>query len=199
LGYQDVRAAEELPPAAQGREYQQYTVTAGFNQEVSPVFGWSASAGYSWVEGDTRGNQAAGQKAPVASFNARYKGPNWRTGVYASSDLGEYDVLNENLGLAYTHRVGAYFAYELSRRTRFTLNATWVRSNYKLAPESRHLLAGRSDEESAVLGFNATHELSRWSTISFSYRHVQRWSEDETDDRTQNRFIIQFTMYHRYQ
>jgi hypothetical protein len=189
LSYTDVRARTDDPDIRRAREYQEYTVQVGFRHSVSPAFSWEAAVGWSRIEGDSRGNQSPDEGAPVASFKAAYTGPNWGAGVAASSNLGEYDLLGENTGLARTHRASAYYHYEFDQRTYFRLNAAWVKTNYRLDPNLLPPTVGRDRENysfSAELGYR----LTRHARLALRYRYLEVIAENEEDGRKQNRILV---------
>jgi hypothetical protein len=196
LAYQEVRMAEKVPADFQSQEYRQYTVGLGVNQKLTPVFEWSAMLGWSKVADSELSELNNNQNQPVASFSVRYEGATWQAGAYASGNRGEYNVLNENRGPAYTYRAGAYYNQDLSRRARFSLTADWLRVDYQLPPASRPF-TGLSDENAVVLGATFAYETSRWSTLSLEYRYINQELEEE-NIRSQNRFLVRFIAYREY-
>jgi hypothetical protein len=190
LAYEKVTPLEEEDTVfARGQDYQKYSVTAGYSHRVTPRFRWSFAVGWAYVDGDTTFNTAADQGSPVASLQATYEGPTWRLGAFASTDLGEYAPLDENLGLARTHRVGAYYHHEFTQRLYLFLEATWLRSNYQVDPRDRTL--GRAGDTTSVLaGADLMYRLTRWSRAGLRYRYL--WRHDELDDqeRRQNRILL---------
>ncbi len=190
LGYQQLRAISDDPELVKARDYDIYSASLGYSHSVSPTLDWQLNLGWSWVSGDSRSNQAAGSTFPTCSLQIDWQGgPRWRFTVNASTDLGEYDLLGENTGLTFSQRIGSVFSYDLAQRWSLSLRAEFVRNNYKQDP----LLAQterRGDVDSLLLGAVLDWRVTRDVSLALDYRYLDRNSEDDADDRSQNQIML---------
>ena len=189
LGYQQLRAVSDDPELIKARDYDIYSASLGYSHSVSPTLNWQLNLGWSWVSGDNRSNEAAGSTYPTCSLRIDWLGQRWRFTLDASTDLGEYDLLGENTGLTFSQRISTTYKYDLAQRWTLSLRAEFVRDNYKQDP----LLAQterRGDVDSLLLGAVLDWRVTRHVTLGLDYRYLNRNSEDDADDRSQNQIML---------
>jgi hypothetical protein len=197
LGYTQVRAETDNPSVRKARDYEVYRAGFGYSDKVSPTFQWNAAVGWSQVDGDRQANDAAGTGYPTFSADMRWTGQRWRFTVNAYKSLGEQEVIGENLGLTLAHGGGMSFSYDLAKRWRITADASYVHNDYKQDPSLAGLQPGE-DTDSFIGSLILTWRLTRRATLAFNYRHLTRDSQNDDDDRTQNRLFLVLTFENPY-
>jgi len=197
VGFYDVRSLSDDALIQRERQYRRYSGSAGFDHQISPAFAWGFSVGWAYVDGDTGFSSTSDRGSPIATFYAKYTGQRWRMGVVASTDLGAYTVLDEERGLARTHTVSVYYGYDFTPRLTFDLSAYWVRNDYD---ENPVFIPNTTDQdnEAVVVSMGLGYQLTRWSTIAFRYRYLERFAINEEDERTQNRIFVILTLRQPY-
>lgn len=192
LNFQEVKADSDDPSVRQARDYQTLNASLGFAHEYSPTFKWEANLGWSRTEGDQRSNQAAGKGFPTGRLRINYTAQRWNLMLYTQADLGEYDVLGENAGLTYSQRAGGSFNYDIAPLWSLSLQADYIRDNYKqdfLSADTTE----RGDVDSIILGAVLNWRLSRDISLGLDYRYLNRDSTKDNDDREQNRVMLILT------
>ncbi len=197
LGYSEVRANTDNPEVRSARDYETYRAGVTFVHRVSPTFRWDASLGWAQVEGSQEANQAAGHGYPTFTANLAWSGQRWRLAGFAYTSLGEQELVGENLGLTLSHGVGFTFAYDLAKRWRLVLNASYLRNDYKQDPRLAGLQPDQ-DTESILAGLLLSWRLTRRMSLALDYRYLIRDAENDDDDRSQNRVMLILTYEHPY-
>jgi hypothetical protein len=197
LGYTQVRAETDNPAVRQARDYEVYRAGLGFDHKVSPTFQWNASMGWAQVDGDRQANDAAGSGYPTFSGGMTWTGQRWSFSINAYKSLGEQEIIGENLGLTISHGGGMTFSYDLAQHWRVTANAAYVHNDYKQDPTLAGVEQGQ-DTDSFVGGVNLAWKFARRASLALDYRHLTRDSQDDSDDRTQNRIFLILTYENPY-
>jgi hypothetical protein len=197
LGYTQVRAETDNPLVRQARDYEVYRAGLGYSHKVSPTFQWNASVGWAQVDGDHQANQAAGNGYPTFSADISWSGQRWRFTMNAYSSLGEQEVIGENLGLTLAHGAGMGYSYDLAKHWRITANVSYVHNDYKQDPALAGLQPGQ-DTDSWVAGLMLSWQFARRASLALNYRYLTRDSQNDADDRSQNRIFLVLTYEHPY-
>jgi len=177
------------------RSYRTYTFSLGYDHEVSKIFKWGVSLGFSSVEGESQANAAAGNDYPTVSAYLSWLGEVWQLTFFADSSLGEYDLYGDNSGLSFTRRVGVNYLHHLGRHWTLETQAIWITDSYKQDP----FLTGtdpqyRGDVTSYLLHARLTWQVARHAYLGLDYRYQERDDEDDQYDRRENR-IFSFLTY----
>lgn len=197
LGYTEVKTITDDPFIRQSRDYKTYRAGLGFAHKVSPAFRWDAAAGWAYVDADREANQAAGDTQPVFSASASWSGQRWQLNANVFSSLGEQEVVGENLGLTLSHGMGVNYSYELSKHWKLSVNAAYVFNDYKQNTLRTGLQSG-GDVESIMAGMALSWQFARRASLILDYRYLSRDSEDDRDDREQNRIFLTLVYEHPY-
>lgn len=189
--YTTVISHADSPVVRDAREYQVYGVRIGYLQQVSPIFHWEGSIGYSRVEGDPTTNEMAGSGYPTGSLKASYTGQRFSLSGYAEVYLGEYGFLGDNTGLTITQRFGFAGKVELARHWDFTFGADFIRDRSQQDPEATET-TGLGDVDTIVLRAGLGWRVTENSRFALDYRYLRRDAEFDDNDRTQNRVLLSF-------
>jgi len=197
LGYSQVRADTDDPLVRQARDYEVYRAGVGYGNKVSPTFQWNAAVGWAQVSGNRQANQAAGTGYPTFSGDVSWSGQRWRFTMNAYSSLGEQEIIGENLGLTLAHGAGMGFSYDLAKRWIIAANASYVHNDYKQDPGLAGLQPGQ-DADSFIGSMLLSWQFTRRASLELNYRHLTRDSQNNKDDRTQNRILLILKYEHPY-
>ena len=172
------------------RNYEQLNFSAGISHNVTPRLDYQFSAGWSHVFGNNSSNNgAAGQSFPLLNAKIKYTGQRYTFSAYALADLGQFDYLGDNRGLAVSHRVGVSFVYRLAPKQDLNFSADYSRNDYV---ENEEI-----DIDSTQGVVNNYRFTARWNwqvhpkwRMSLEYYYLRRDSEQNNDDRQQNQVLL---------
>ncbi len=184
-----VRSLSDDAALRDARSYDTYTARVGYKSQLSQRLSLDVSLGGSLVEGDSRGNSAAGSVYPSADASLNYRGQTWLTRVYANASLGEYEALGQNSGLTDTRRTGVSFSWTPQQHWRFFGSADLILDDYKQDPNAAGT-SGVGDVESVRLSALLSRQLSEHWWASLEYVFLNRDAERDQDDREQSRILF---------
>jgi hypothetical protein len=189
VSYTINQAATETDVVGNARNYKVTAFNAGIFYGVSPRLDWRLSAGWSYVSGDQRSNDAASRGFPTLNGEINYRGQRWRLRGYAIADLGQFDYLGDNSGLTVSHRAGMTWSYELTRLQSLSLTAEYVRNDYQEAQD-----IAQTSNQGVVDSYRF---IARWNwqihkrlRLSLEYSYLNRDAEVDDDDREQNQVLL---------
>lgn len=183
-----VRSQSDDPLRKQARDYEMYTAMLGYKEDVTPEWGYDLAVGVSTVDADKRYNAAAGKVYPAASAGFHYQRPLHLFRAYAEYKLGEYDNLGQNSGLTVTQRVGMSHTWDMAQHWKLFLVADYILDDFQ--QDTVAGVAAQGNVKSWRLGANLAYQIARYWKVSLDYRYLERETEFNTDDRTQNRVMM---------
>jgi hypothetical protein len=171
------------------RDYNTYTLRAGFKKSFSPALDMEGWLGATYVEGDQATNQAAGETSPTGQLTITYRQKLWLLRLTALSAMDENQNPGQNTGLTDRKQLGLSYDVTLTQRWRYNMGVDWVRDDYK----QNAVLAGTNFQGyaeywrvSSVLSYQIAQH---WS-MRLDYRYLTRYYENDTDNIEQNRIVL---------
>ncbi|MCF8097670.1 MAG: outer membrane beta-barrel protein, partial [Desulfarculaceae bacterium] len=190
LSYAINRATDEDDQLTDdSRNYETLSFEAGISQDVSRRLSWSFGAGWSMVNGNDQYNNAADKGFPLLNASVTYRGPRWNLTGYATADLGQFDYLGDNSGLAVSHRAGVTYGYRFTKFQNLNLTAEYVRNDYQESP-----IENLNSQQGIVNSYRFlaryTWQVHRHWRLSLEYSYLNRDAEVDDDDRQQNQVLL---------
>ncbi len=186
------RAITDDPARRRARDYDTYGGQVGYKHSFSPRLTAEAVAGWTIVEGESSSNSASGKGYPTGRVSLTYRQQRWRAMAYARASLEESQAQGDNTGLVDRRSAGVMLDMDLAQHWSMQLNADYINDDYKQNPQSAGTV-GRGDVDAVRLGGVLNYHLARHWRLSLDYRYLNRDSEDDTDDRSQNRVLFLVT------
>ena len=189
LSYAINRATTSDELVDDSRNYETLAFEAGVNHDVSPRLSWSFGAGWSMVSGNDQYNNAADKGFPLLNASVTYRGPKWDLTGYATADLGQFDYLGDNSGLAVSHRAGISYAYRFTKFQDITLALKYARNDYQENPTvNLNTQQGVVNSYNFIARYN--WQVHRHWRLSLEYSYLNRDAEVDDDDRQQNQVLL---------
>lgn len=189
LSYAINRSTSDQELAEDSRNYESLSLEFGFSQDVSRRLSWHFGAGWSRVSGNSQYNNAADKGFPLLNASVTYRGQKWNLTGYAIADLGQFDYLGDNSGLAVSHRAGVTLGYRFTKFQDLSLTAEYVRNDYQESPIN-DLNSQQGIVDSYRFLARYTWQIHRHWRLSMEYSYLNRDAEVNDDDRQQNQVLL---------
>lgn len=192
VSYSKVMSDSPDPVLRKARDYEIYALRVGYMHQISRIFDWEASVGYSRVEGDPETNEMAGSGYPTGSLRVNYRGEGFFLMGYAEAYLGEYGFLGDNTGLTATQRFGVSARFDLARHWDLFVGGDYIRDSSQQNPEATDTL-GLGDVNTILFRAGLGWQITENARLGLNYRYLRRDAENDDSDLDQNRVMLLYT------